>query len=68
MAKTYDERLAETRARSLEENMRLYRARSRINRPAGVLETVILEQIRAGVADEESDSCTGSRLDYGPDY
>jgi len=60
MENKYDERLRETHARSLQENQRLYQLRSSEGKPTGVLERVILEQIK----DEGENSCAGSRLDY----
>jgi hypothetical protein len=66
MAKTYDQRLTETCARSLSANMSLYQQRSAQKKPCGVLERVILEQARCGSdQSDEGDSCAGSRLDYG---
>ncbi|MDD5699871.1 MAG: hypothetical protein PHH00_01610 [Candidatus Nanoarchaeia archaeon] len=64
MAKNYAERLAETRARSYEENLRLYEQRLANNQDVGVLERVLREQARTqGLASsDESDSCAGSRI------
>lgn len=42
--KTYDERLAETHARSLAENVQLYNQRRAEGKETGVLERVISEQ------------------------
>lgn len=61
MVKNYNQRLAETRARSPSDNLALYQQRSIQGQECGVLESVILEQIRDSCAQNESDSCAGSR-------
>ena len=60
MGKTYEERLEETRNRSLEENIRLYNQRKTYGWAYGVLERVIAEQ-----AAEQADDRRQSFRDKG---
>ncbi len=66
MESNYERRLRETRARTYKQNQEDYRQRLLDNKPVGVVERVLLEQMRSELLADESDSCAGSRLDNGP--